>query len=83
MKKQKKAAKNLVVSKKRSTFAPAKIGKHLPSKGSGFSAVGSAHVWGARGRWFESSNPDQKEKAENQQILGLLSFYQLSALFSI
>ena len=25
---------------------------------SGFSAVGSAHVWGARGRWFESSNPD-------------------------
>ena len=30
-------------------------------KGSGFSAVGSAHVWGARGRWFESSNPDQKK----------------------
>ena len=29
---------------------------------SGFSAVGSAHVWGARGRWFESSNPDQKEE---------------------
>ena len=29
--------------------------------GSGFSAVGSAHVWGARGRWFESSNPDQKK----------------------
>ena len=31
------------------TFAPAS---------SGFGAVGSAHVWGARGRWFESSNPD-------------------------
>ena len=31
-------------------------------KGSGFSAVGSAHVWGARGRWFESSNPDQERK---------------------
>ena len=30
-------------------------------KGSGFSAVGSAHVWGARGRWFESSNPDKCE----------------------
>ena len=30
-------------------------------KGSGFSAVGSAHVWGARGRWFESSNPDNKQ----------------------
>ena len=28
---------------------------------SGFSAVGSAHVWGARGRWFESSNPDNKK----------------------
>ena len=41
--------------------------RSVPSlKGSGFSAVGSAHVWGARGRWFESSNPDRKEKAENQ-----------------
>ncbi len=30
--------------------------------GSGFSAVGSAHVWGARGRWFESSNPDIEYK---------------------
>ncbi len=29
---------------------------------SGFGAVGSAHVWGARGRWFESSNPDRKER---------------------
>ena len=36
--------------------------RSVPSlKGSGFSAVGSAHVWGARGRWFESSNPDQKK----------------------
>ena len=33
---------------------------------SGFSAVGSAHVWGARGRWFESSNPDRKR--ENREI---------------
>ena len=31
-------------------------------QGSGFSAVGSAHVWGARGRWFESSNPDLKNR---------------------
>ena len=30
-------------------------------KSSGFSAVGSAHVWGARGRWFESSNPDSSK----------------------
>jgi hypothetical protein len=29
---------------------------------SGFGAVGSAHVWGARGRWFESSNPDLIKK---------------------
>ena len=41
-------------------------------KGSGFSAVGSAHVWGARGRWFESSNPDQtKGKSENRKVPGL------------
>ena len=41
-------------------------------KGSGFSAVGSAHVWGARGRWFESSNPDQKrKKVENLRIFNL------------
>ena len=42
--------------------------------GSGFSAVGSAHVWGARGRWFESSNPDRTEKAKSQMILGLFVF---------
>ena len=44
-------------------FAPAiQTYGQLPSKkGSGFSAVGSAHVWGARGRWFESSNPDKKK----------------------
>lgn len=35
-------------------------------KSSGFSAVGSAHVWGARGRWFESSNPDINKRVENQ-----------------
>ncbi len=43
------------MSAKLLTFAP-----HL-KKCSGFSAVGSAHVWGARGRWFESSNPDTNE----------------------
>ena len=36
--------------------------------GSGFSAVGSAHVWGARGRWFESSNPDRSEGVENKRV---------------
>ena len=64
----KKLLKNLVSSRKLCTFAPAfdKIRVGAKHKGSGFSAVGSAHVWGARGRWFESSNPDLKRKAENQ-----------------
>ena len=47
----------------------------LTSKRSGFSAVGSAHVWGARGRWFESSNPDQKEAC--QQTYPLFLFYEM------
>lgn len=42
----------------------------LNSNCSGFSAVGSAHVWGARGRWFESSNPDKmKTKGVDYQLL--------------
>ena len=42
---------------------------------SGFSAVGSAHVWGARGRWFESSNPDKSvEKGQNPMGFGLFSY---------
>ena len=57
----KKLLKNLVSSQKLCTFAPAfdKQRSVLSEKCSGFSAVGSAHVWGARGRWFESSNPDK------------------------
>ncbi len=59
----KKLLKNLVSSQKLCTFAPAfdKIRSVLSEKCSGFSAVGSAHVWGARGRWFESSNPDKRK----------------------
>ena len=74
----KKLLKNLVSSQKLCTFAPAfdKQRSVLSEKCSGFSAVGSAHVWGARGRWFESSNPDRMEKAENQTILGLFCFYR-------
>ena len=30
-------------------------------KGTGCSAVGSAHVWGARGRKFESCHPDLRK----------------------
>ena len=48
------------------TFAPQNL--HL----SGFGAVGSAHVWGARGRWFESSNPD--EKLSKPSIIGGFCF---------
>ena len=74
----KKLLKNLVSSQKLCTFAPAfdKQRSVLSEKCSGFSAVGSAHVWGARGRWFESSNPDQMKEAENQTILGLFCFYR-------
>ena len=52
------------MSNKVCNFAPANqtYGQMPSFFGSGFSAVGSAHVWGARGRWFESSNPDQIEK---------------------
>ena len=35
---------------------------------SGFSAVGSAHVWGARGRWFESSNPDIIKRSCSRKV---------------
>lgn len=51
----KKSPENLVVSDRMCTFA-------LGLKTTGFGAVGSAHVWGARGRWFESSNPDKYTK---------------------
>lgn len=40
----------------------------------GFGAVGSAHVWGARGRWFESSNPDLTKRADNRLIAALFYF---------
>lgn len=42
-----------------------------PLTGSG--AVGSARVWGARGRWFESSLPD-KSKNNRQNFWRLFSF---------
>ena len=43
---------------------------------SGFSAVGSAHVWGARGRWFESSNPDSIYNERKDELH--LSFFLFS-----
>ena len=52
------------------------ISKEITSKGSGFSAVGSAHVWGARGRWFESSNPDRGKKQIVIKDLKLLFLFQ-------
>ncbi len=48
----KNSIKSLAVSHEVVNFA------HAFEHCSGFGAVGSAHVWGARGRWFESSNPD-------------------------
>ena len=52
-----KLSKNLQVTKKSHNFAPTK-------QGTGCSAVGSAHVWGARGRKFESCHPDLKQRAK-------------------
>ncbi len=33
------------------------------SKNRDVAQPGSAHVWGACGRWFESSRPDKQEKS--------------------
>ena len=57
------------------TFAPA-----YKVKPSGFSAVGSAHVWGARGRWFESSNPDGMKEADNLMVISLFRFFYFAIL---
>ena len=79
---QKKLEKNLAISQKLCTFAPA-FDKHkvgAKQKRSGFSAVGSAHVWGARGRWFESSNPDRK--GENRKVSHLFLLNNLINQFT-
>ena len=73
----KKHTENLQESKNLRTFAALLEKKHI--KGSGFSAVGSAHVWGARGRWFESSNPDQTKK-DSSTVLFLLNKYTTGTL---
>ena len=49
---EKKRAINLAISPKYINFA-------LRNLTTGCSAVGSAHVWGARGRQFESGHPDR------------------------
>ena len=79
----KKLLKNLVSSQKLCTFAPAfdKQRSVLSEKCSGFSAVGSAHVWGARGRWFESSNPDSSEGVENKRVSAPFLFSPISLNF--
>ena len=50
----------------------------LQNNCSGFSAVGSAHVWGARGRWFESSNPDSIYNERKDDLH--LSFFLFSRI---
>ena len=42
-------------------------------KVSGCSAVGSAHVWGARGRKFESCHPDSKKRSSNASLFAFYS----------
>ena len=62
----------LVQPKKKCNFAALLI-----KRVSGFSAVGSAHVWGARGRWFESSNPDSRQR-NGSLLVPLFCDYNLS-----
>ena len=71
-------------SEKVCTFAPAfdKTEVGAKQKCSGFSAVGSAHVWGARGRWFESSNPDRSEGVENKRVSAPFLFLSILLNFS-
>ena len=52
---------------------------YLCSRKTGFSAVGSAHVWGARGRWFESSNPDTKARESKDSLAFCFCKLELSA----
>ena len=63
---------NLHISSKLFTFA------HRTTNKSGFGAVGSAHVWGARGRWFESSNPDSIYNERKDELH--LSFFLFSRI---
>ena len=64
--------KNLVISKNSSTFAVRNDERLVFARKSGFSSVGRVHVWGARGRWFESSNPDIKRKGISLSFLFIL-----------
>ena len=50
-------------------------------QGTGCSAVGSAHVWGARGRKFESCHPDlrRSRKLNNKQSAPSLFIVSLEA----
>jgi hypothetical protein len=36
--------------------------------------IGSAHVWGARGRKFESCHPDQRKSIDNHMIVDAFCF---------
>ena len=46
-------------------------------QGTGCSAVGSAHVWGARGRKFESCHPDLRKSRKLNNKQSALSFLYL------
>ena len=83
-KKNKKLPENLADSEKVCTFAPAfdKTEVGAKQKCSGFSAVGSAHVWGARGRWFESSNPDRSEGVENKWVSAPFLFPKFQSILA-
>ena len=64
-------------------FAGFEKTSYLCTRLSGFSAVGSAHVWGARGRWFESSNPDRKKEADNHKVQASFFFIAQNGLVTV
>lgn len=46
----------------------------------GFGAVGSAHVWGARGRKFESCHPDLRKSIGSLTVVDAFSLYACALL---
>ena len=79
--------KNLVISKNSSTFAVRNDERLVFARKSGFSSVGRVHVWGARGRWFESSHPDfyKRDMISSRDYVSLffLIFPHSQASFSL
>ena len=78
---------NVLCANLRKIFGEYKIKSYLcianeksrAQKGTGCSAVGSAHVWGARGRKFESCHPDLRKSINDHQIVDAFLFVSSAA----